>query len=51
MGRKKIWLGKFRVLNIKVYDETLQRYKQIMAAKKKTIQQDIDEHIKKTISG
>lgn len=50
MGRKKIWLGSFRVLNIKVYDETLQRYKQILSAKRKTIQQDIDEHIRKTVN-
>lgn len=45
MARKKIWLGKFRTMKVKVYDETFDRYKGYLAMKKKTIQQDIEEYI------
>lgn len=50
MGRKKIWLGQFRALKVKVYDETLDRYKMVLKGRKKTIQQDLEEYINRTIN-
>lgn len=50
MGRKKIWLGQFRSLKVKVYDETLDRYKLVLKGRKKTIQQDLEEYIQRTIN-
>jgi hypothetical protein len=50
MGRKKIWFGKFISLKVKVYDETLKRYKLILKGRRKTIQQDLEDYINKTIN-
>ena len=50
MGRKKIWLGNFKSLKVKVYDETLVRYKLVLKGRKKTIQQDLEDYINKTIN-
>ena len=49
MGRKKGWLGTFKSLKVKVYDENYRRYKMILDGKNKSIQQDLEEHIKKTL--
>ena len=43
MGRKKLWLGDFVALKVKIYNETHARY--LVALKGKSIQQDLEEHI------
>ena len=50
MGRKTIWIGKFKSLKVKVYDEKLARYKLVLKGRKKTIQQDLEEYINRTIN-
>lgn len=50
MGRKTIWVGKFKSLKVKVYDETLDRYKLVLRGRKKTIQQDLEDYINRTIN-
>lgn len=50
MGRKKIWLGNFKSLKVKVYEETLTRYKMVLAGRQRTVQQDLEEYIQKTIN-
>lgn len=49
MGRKKVWLGTFRTAKVKIYDETFNRYKGYLAMKKKTVQEDLEEHINNTL--
>lgn len=50
MGRKKIWLGKFKSLKVKIYDGTYDRYTMVLKGKDKTIQEDLEEHIQRTIN-
>jgi hypothetical protein len=50
MGRKKIWLGTFKSLKVKIYDEKYRRYKMILDGRNKTIQEDLEEHVNKTIN-
>ncbi len=49
MGRKKLWSGTFKSLKVKIYDETYNRYKMILIAKNKTIQEDLEDYINQTI--
>lgn len=51
MGRKIKWeVGKFRSAKVKIYEETFNRYKLILKGRNRTVQQDLEDHIVKTIS-
>lgn len=50
MGRPKKWEpGQFQKFKLKLPGETADRYKQIIEAKCKTIQQDFQDHVEQTI--
>jgi len=52
MGRPAKWvLGKFRIIKLRVYEDKIDRYKQILKAQNKTMQQDLEDHINRVISG
>lgn len=52
MGRNSKWkLGKFKTLKLKVYEEKLARYQQILKAQGRTMQQDYEEYINRVITG
>jgi hypothetical protein len=50
MGRKKMWSFPFKALKVKISEEYFERYKLVLKGKKKTIQQDLEDYIGKTIS-
>lgn len=50
MARPIKWkVGKFRKLKLKLYEETANRYQQVLKAKDKTMQQDFEDHVNQTI--
>ena len=50
MARPIKWKqGKFKKLKFKIYEPTLKRYKQILDAKNKSMQQDFEDHVNQTI--
>jgi hypothetical protein len=50
MARPIKWqVGKFRKLKLKLYEETAERYQQVLRIKGKTIQQDFEDHVNQTI--
>jgi len=50
MARPIKWeVGKFQKFKLNLYKETADRYKQILDAKGKTIQQDFEDHVNQTI--
>jgi len=50
MARPIKWqVGKFKKFKLKLYDETANRYKQVLDIKGKTIQQDFEDHVNQTI--
>ena len=52
MGRNPKWtLGKFKTVKLKIYDEKLERYQQILKAQNRTMQQDYEEYINRVITG
>ena len=52
MPRPLRWnVGKFKILKLRIYDEKLERYQQILKAQQKTMQKDFEDHINRVISG
>ena len=50
MARPKKWnVGKFKNFKLKLYGETADRYQQVLSIKKKTVQQDFEDHVNQTI--
>jgi len=49
MGRKKIWPKEIKTMKIKTDLDTFDRYKGYLKMKKKTIQEDLEGYVKKTI--
>lgn len=50
MARPKKWnVGKFKNFKLKLYGETAERYQQVLNIKKKTVQQDFEDHVNQTI--
>lgn len=52
MPRPEKWrFGKFKILKLRIYDEKLERYQQILKVQKKTMQKDFEDHVNRVISG
>jgi hypothetical protein len=50
MARPKKWkVGEFKKFKLKLYEEVANRYKIILDAKGKTIQQDFEDHVREVI--
>lgn len=45
MGRKKLWIGKTRLMKVRLNEETFFRYKAQLISDKKTIQDDIQDYV------
>lgn len=46
MPRIKKWkVGKFKILKLKLYDETMKKYKEILRIKGKKIQEDYEDYV------
>jgi len=51
MGRKKLWIkGDFKKMRINLPLHIYDRYKMILKGKKRSVQKDIGEYVKKVIS-
>lgn len=50
MARPKKWkIGEFKKFKLKLYEETAIRYKKVLDSKKKTIQQDFEDHVREVL--
>lgn len=51
-GTIKSWFKDkiIKSLKVKVYEETLTRYKMVLAGRQRTVQQDLEEYIQRTIN-
>jgi len=49
MPTKKWILGKFKFMRVRIYSETSKRYKAYCVSKGRTVQEDLEEYINKTL--